>query len=608
MDGSKVSESPKRNEKWYQRNQQGDPAAKWIDWIGRTWFVALLGAFFYWLSLPPMKQPWAGFLASACWVSLIAKECPMTRRDFWNIWFAGALVWLALLQGIRLAFWPLYAGWLALSLYLAVYLPMFIAMARALNRTYRVPLPVAAATAWVGCELIRAYFVTGFAACMLAHSQVPWPWILPVASYFGSYGVSFVVMFAGAVIYQWLDWVGLNGARPNGMGNRRDRLSALQRRGLLISNVVWSLLVLGVIAVSFWSLRMRDAWLASQQSLKPLATILLIQDDMPTQFDGPPEDSVVGWNRYERQTALAAKINESKKIDLVVWPESTFIAGPSADFLYRPYPDWNEVGEFKPEFGLSREDFAEYLRSCKGATEYKVMRIGANFKPDPPMLLLGVDVLKVRSEKSSRYNAALWVDPAQVESVRYYAKQHLVLFGETFPFISGLLSMVGFSVGGLDAGDGPLACKLPSGATISTSICFEDVLPHLIQGHIKQLSEEGNTPDILVNITNDGWFRGSSILDHHLNNAILAAVENRMPMLVAANLGISAWIDGDGRVLRSLPRLEGGSILAEPIADGRWGLWKWIGDWPARSLAIASCMPFLVGLAKRIFMKRPLPN
>jgi apolipoprotein N-acyltransferase len=124
-------------------------------------------------------------------------------------------------------------------------------------------------------------------------------------------------------------------------------------------------------------------------------------------------------------------------------------------------------------------------------------------------------------------------------------------------------------------------------------------LPHVVRSRIVTQTANGYLPDLLVNITNDGWFRGSSILDHHLNNAILAAVENRRPMLVAANSGISAWIDGNGRVIRSIPRLEGGSILAEPNPDGRWGYWQSVGDWPARLLALISLIPMMIWFAKR---------
>ena len=530
-----------------------------------------------------MKFPWAGFLASACWVAIIAKECPPTRREYWRIWLAGALMWLALLQGIRLAFWPLYAGWIALSLYLAVYLPMFVAMARSLNRTWCVPLPLAAAIAWVGCELIRAYFATGFAACMLAHSQTPWPWMLPVASYFGCYGVSFVVMFTGAVLYQWLSWAVW----------KRDVWKEVKSRRFVIENSICTLLAVVAVFSSIWSMRSHDQWIASQEPIKPLGMVLLIQEDMPTQFDGNADDMVLGWQRYEQQTAIAAQANASKEVHLVVWPESTYSGGV-------PWLDSDDAPIPSSVLDLSEE----YYTQWKSQQEFKLKRISSAFGKKKPKFLLGTDAVKLRSGKLSKYNAALWVDPQASHAGEYYAKQHLVLFGEYIPIVSSFPSLLNWiGMGRIEAGEAPMAWQLDTGATVSASICFENVLPHLIHSHVRELTAKGKSPDMLVNVTNDGWFRGSSILDHHLNNAILAAVENRRPMLVAANLGISAWIDGDGRVVRSLPRMEAGSILAEPIPDGRWGWWQSVGDWPARFLAMVSCLPFCVGVIRRILQR-----
>lgn len=586
-DGSRLSMKTLSIDSKVGRSQPMHPAMPWSERISQTWFIALLGAVLYWFSLPPMKFPWAGFLASACWVSIIAKECSPTRREYWSIWLAGAVMWLALLQGIRLAYWPLYFGWIALSLYLAVYLPMFVAMARSLHHSWYIPLPFAAATAWVGCELIRAYFVTGFAACMLAHSQTPWPWMLPIASYLGGYGVSFIVMFIGAVLYQWLNWA---------IWNRTSWPAATSRRFVLVV-AAYTILALTVVLSSIGSLRSHDQWRASQEPIKPLGTVLLIQENMPTQFDGTLDDIVLGWQRYAQQTAKALQANSSKEVNLIVWPESTFSGGV-------PWLDSDNDPALAAVLALTEEDIA----SWRAQIEIKLKRIFTLSQSNPTKFLLGTDCVRLWSSKAVKYNAALWFDPQNRDACKYYSKQHLVMFGEYIPFASffpSLLSMIG--LGQLEAGDKPTAWQLSSGATISASICFENVLPHLIQSHVSKLTALGKSPDILVNITNDGWFRGSSILDHHLNNAILAAVENRRPMLVAANLGISAWIDGDGRVVQSLPRMESGSILAEPIPDGRSGWWQSVGDLPARFLTFVSCLLFLIGLAKGIFTKRYLP-
>ena len=83
---------------------------------------------------------------------------------------------------------------------------------------------------------------------------------------------------------------------------------------------------------------------------------------------------------------------------------------------------------------------------------------------------------------------------------------------------------------------------------IAPNICYETVLSHVIRGQVNALTAEGREPDVLINLTNDGWFWGSSELDMHLACGVFRAVECRKPLLIAANTGFSAWIDGDGRI------------------------------------------------------------
>ena len=92
------------------------------------------------------------------------------------------------------------------------------------------------------------------------------------------------------------------------------------------------------------------------------------------------------------------------------------------------------------------------------------------------------------------------------------------------------------------------------GVRIAPNICYESVLSHVIRRQVNALAAEGREPDMLVNLTNDGWFWGSSELDMHLACGVFRAVECRKPLLIAANTGFSAWIDGDGRILEQGPR------------------------------------------------------
>jgi apolipoprotein N-acyltransferase len=88
-------------------------------------------------------------------------------------------------------------------------------------------------------------------------------------------------------------------------------------------------------------------------------------------------------------------------------------------------------------------------------------------------------------------------------------------------------------------------------------------------------------PDVLVNVTNDGWFWGTNILDLQLACAVCRAIENRLPVLIAANTGISAVIDSDGRILDRGPRRGESILYAEVQSDDRHSYYRRIGDIPA---------------------------
>ena len=99
-------------------------------------------------------------------------------------------------------------------------------------------------------------------------------------------------------------------------------------------------------------------------------------------------------------------------------------------------------------------------------------------------------------------------------------------------------------------------------------------MPHLIRHQVLELRERGEEPDVLVNLTNDGWFWGSSELDLHFMCGVFRAVECRKPLLIAANTGFSAWIDADGRVRKQGPRRSGDPAATEAVilAESRPGI------------------------------------
>ena len=90
-----------------------------------------------------------------------------------------------------------------------------------------------------------------------------------------------------------------------------------------------------------------------------------------------------------------------------------------------------------------------------------------------------------------------------------------------------------------------------NGHFYAPNICYETVIPHVIRRQAATLVGRQHRPaDVLINLTNDAWYWGSSELDMHLACGVFRAVETRTPLVIAANGGISAWIDQ----LRPRPR------------------------------------------------------
>jgi apolipoprotein N-acyltransferase len=104
--------------------------------------------------------------------------------------------------------------------------------------------------------------------------------------------------------------------------------------------------------------------------------------------------------------------------------------------------------------------------------------------------------------------------------------------------------------------------------------------------------DDKEVADVLVNLTNDAWYWGSSELDMHLACGVFRAVETRKPLVIAANGGISAWIDHLGRIRAQSPRQQPDVILADVEPTAMPSLYVEYGDWFA-----GACLACCIALA-----------
>lgn len=187
-----------------------------------------------------------------------------------------------------------------------------------------------------------------------------------------------------------------------------------------------------------------------------------------------------------------------------------------------------------------------------------VMDFSAAAKTD---LLLGT----IDQDETRAYNAALLVSDAGAH-VQIYRKVHLVPFGEyipgrhTIPFIA---RVVGDQVPDDFAfGKEHTVFKLSNDkAKVAPLICFEDTIGELTRQFVRAGA------NLIVNVTNDGWFLRSAASRQHVANAVFRCVETRLSMVRAANTGVTCFINEYGKITHTLVD-ETGSQFTDGVLTG----------------------------------------
>lgn len=485
---------------------------------------AALGAVLLWLAQPPAGLWPLAYAGVAVWLWLASAPVAFGRREYLGVWLGGVLYWLMTLHWVRLPCWPLTAlGLPPLAMYLALYTLATVALVRLAKRRWSTPIWAAAPVAWVGMELVQARLLTGFLMGAVSHTHAGQPWVRSIAAYAGAYGVSFAIVLVAATLASLVrDW----------------RAPERGRRAIAC----------GCAGACVWLL----GWIASvgigiDSPSGPRPRVALIQGDTRATWNPDPNRNNT---IMERQVALSVEAASRARrigqpLDLVVWPESMFRS-----------PVFSFDGALARPDEARAASTARYDEVVQQTSDWFVRLTGSL---DQTPLLVGIDHYDVPSDPEAgpsaggQYNSAALIDGAG-RLVSVYDKTHLVPFGEYIPFAKGVPALYYLTPmgGGLDSGNGPVAMDVPlrGGGVLRVcpSICYESVVPRVIRQQVAKLTQAGQRPDALVNVTNDAWFWGASELDMHLACGVYRAVEHGLPMLVAANGGLSAVIDATGEV------------------------------------------------------------
>jgi len=235
--------------------------------------------------------------------------------------------------------------------------------------------------------------------------------------------------------------------------------------------------------------------------------VALVQPNIPREEKFTVEFATKTFDLFTRLSRPA--LESSIKPDLLVWPESAMPGPVLGDELSHRF----------------------------------VMDFSASAKTD---LMLGT----IDQDEEHAYNAALLVSDGGAH-LQIYRKVHLVPFGEYVPgrhTIPLLARVVGDQVPDDFAFGKEFTVFKLSGdkAKIAPLICFEDTIGDLARQFVLAGA------NLLVNVTNDGWFLRSAGSRQHLANAVFRCVETRLPMVRAANTGVTCFINEFGNITEML--------------------------------------------------------
>jgi apolipoprotein N-acyltransferase len=290
--------------------------------------------------------------------------------------------------------------------------------------------------------------------------------------------------------------------------------------------------------------------------------VAAVQANVPQLQKFDPQFTHEIFERFKRLSDIAVRTDSPP--ELLVWPESS---------MPDPARDQN---------GISYRFVTDFAASAK--TE----------------LMLGT----LDFEGDRDYNAALLISNGG-ERVQVYRKIHLVPFGEyiparhSFPLFAAIAGT--WVPGDFARGTEHTVFNLTDPQVrVGPLICFEDTVGDLVRHFVL------NGANILVDVTNDGWFLHSSASRQHLADALFRCVENRRPMVRSANTGVTCFVNEFGRITQILQD-DTGSTFQEGVLTGEVAVpqdrqltfYTRHGEWFAESCAVMTAIAVIFIFVRR---------
>lgn len=348
--------------------------------------------------------------------------------------------------------------------------------------------PLVAAAALVATEWLRSFVLGGFPWASPGTAGWRNPALLGLAAFVGVHGMTFVIGLLGAGFAQ-----------------------VIRLRRVARGAGVAAALSLGLLATGAWL----DARALVEDEAKRVVRVAAIQGNIDPREKWSEARVVRNLERHLELSRRAAAAGA----ELIVWPE-TAVPG-----LIEHDPRIRE-----PIQALARETGASFVLGATGATLDPS-------QPDDPLAAV--------------FDSAFVMDAAG-RLLDRYDKTKRVPFGEFVPFrawLGGFFEALARGLARLDvsAGAAPRSLEVPLASRaevirVGVPICYELIFPDTVRQMARDRAR------LLLGITNDAWYGRTGARPQFLAMTAIRAAENRLPVLRAANTGISAWIDARGRV------------------------------------------------------------